>query len=775
MIVVVFLLVALVLVCFMGMVTETSWILRTTTTTGSTITGSSSTSSESSTTSTSTSTSTTSSTATALIDNMGIDMDMDIDIVVEEEEEQQFQSMIDDIEARTTTSTSSNTVGAAGMTSAETVPMTTPMTMTTKQLVLQQQQEEARKFVSDRRAAYESQGLDYHWTLRGVGYLYTTHNLVLAAVLQQQLTNTNNTNTIKDDDQEEDDNHNSNHTTTTAGGTSTVTAIRTEMAVGSRQEILIYNVGAADTVAVGGPLSSSMSSSLSKFQECDKLTLWVRVNGPEIFAGSAVAVADADAGTNAGTDNADASSSCHWSFAFDLAVPGEYEVDVKMLVWNGDAPIIQRGGSGSGTSSSSNPDDGKGKGEREQEGTPTEEWKDEVQCDYEAGLLPDVVEVKASSSYNFTTPRLHGGFQGFKMYRAPNMCCEVCSRTPHCLEWGTPFSNIISAGAYRNGCDLVFDDDGGSTPASVIPVSTLWPNNTNTAATATPATVGTRPSGGTGGTGDIGIGIGSNSTITATGTNKKQRTGRRRVQQQQFLWSSTQPTTQRRTVPRRRRLKNTVEPFHGTRHNHETSYFCGCGWSFWFTLDYPCVSGDLDDRVYTPPSTSRFWAIALPRPRHVNNVNVNIINPQAAAVAAGDGDMEIGTATITITNTITDPTTHDDNDDDAAKTKTTELPWCTWEDEAVIQQGRTNSSPQAGGRWVRYVLPSSMKHDIHTTTVVHIYCSVRSCWLGLAWLVLAILAFLYYVSCKCDLSPPYHSHHILLYIVIHSSIHTASM
>lgn len=37
---------------------------------------------------------------------------------------------------------------------------------------------------------------------------------------------------------------------------------------------------------------------------------------------------------------------------------------------------------------------------------------------------------------------------------------------------------------------------------------------------------------------------------------------------------------------------------YGLPHHNETSYFLGCGWSYWFTLDFPCLSGELDDAVY---------------------------------------------------------------------------------------------------------------------------------------------------------------------------------
>jgi len=45
-----------------------------------------------------------------------------------------------------------------------------------------------------------------------------------------------------------------------------------------------------------------------------------------------------------------------------------------------------------------------------------------------------------------------------------------------------------------------------------------------------------------------------------------------------------------------------IEPasptIYGVPHKLPTSYFLGCSWSFWLTSEFPCLSGDLDDRVF---------------------------------------------------------------------------------------------------------------------------------------------------------------------------------
>jgi hypothetical protein len=73
------------------------------------------------------------------------------------------------------------------------------------------------------------------------------------------------------------------------------------------------------------------------------------------------------------------------------------------------------------------------------------------------------------------------------------------------------------------------------------------------------------------------------------------------------LWP---PPKQKR---QRQRSLAEVDKFHGVAHTNPTSYFCGCGWSFWFTLDFPCLSADLDDRVFM--TKSEFVATTTTEPK----------------------------------------------------------------------------------------------------------------------------------------------------------------
>ena len=161
---------------------------------------------------------------------------------------------------------------------------------------------EALEFVHRRRQVYEAQGLYREWKLRGIGYLYSKLQMVLFAEVPAHPQPGHNT-------------------------------------------IRIVNIH---------PNSSTVGRT-----DCDLLTIWVRVNGPEILAGQAQAVSDNTTGV------------CHWEYPFDLHRQGSYKVDAKVLVWNGLAPI---GGN------------------------------DRSQCEYQKGNITDGMEFP-----------VHAGFVGFKV------------------------------------------------------------------------------------------------------------------------------------------------------------------------------------------------------------------------------------------------------------------------------------------------------------------------------------------------------------------------
>ena len=213
--------------------------------------------------------------------------------------------------------------------------------------------------------------------------------------------------------------------------------------------------------------------------DCSDLLLWVRVNGPEIFAGHAVPVYEQNRfriGTRRHIRE------CHWEFNFDATVPGSYNVEAKTLEWN------------SGQQSKSC-------------GTATND----------SSLVQKFPIVKS--------------FLGFKMYRPLEMCCSICSRLAgHCKAWATPIPAFPdSTQPFRAGCELYFDD-----PSSyAIPYSTMLDELEKVNETKYSAQVDQYP-----------------------------------------------------------------PKLYGLPITDKTMYFLGCGWSFWFTLDFPCIAPDLDDSIY---------------------------------------------------------------------------------------------------------------------------------------------------------------------------------
>jgi len=279
----------------------------------------------------------------------------------------------------------------------------------------------------DRKEVYQVQNKSFSWPLRGIGYLHHTHDVVLLGEIATSQAR------IKND---------------------------------VRDVVRIYNVK--------NPI------------DCSKILIWVRVNGPEIFAGHANPVTNKSTQTNNATK-------CYWEFEFDAKKSGSYSVDAKVLLWNPDA---------------------------------SKQSKSPVGC-----------ETSKNSSLVDLFP-IHASFFGFKM-GAKNrpMCCEICSRLAgHCKGWSIPIPAFPYTNAFHNGCVLYFAD------ASVY------------------------------------------SSFYSTMLND-------------VLKNET-----KFDLPEDERAEVT----YGLPHSQPTTYFLGCGWSYWFTLDFPCLSGDLDDRVFFIDNTFVF-------------------------------------------------------------------------------------------------------------------------------------------------------------------------
>lgn len=201
----------------------------------------------------------------------------------------------------------------------------------------------SKAFLFQRQAEYaavynETNGK--HWGARGLGWLYQKKGIVLTAIIPDS-----------------------------------------PISVG-KHSVSIWNVGANRI-------------------DCHSLTIWVRVSGPEIFAGTAHAI----------NSTSDKSDTCHWSFALDIRISGHYLVDAKVLVWNGKAPV------------------------------------DPQECSL---TKPSKHTVEKMLSH-----RHRERVTSFKFEEPQYTCCEICTRVPHCVYWSFPSpSDIFGA----KSCELYFDD-----------------------------------------------------------------------------------------------------------------------------------------------------------------------------------------------------------------------------------------------------------------------------------------------------------------------------
>lgn len=330
---------------------------------------------------------------------------------------------------------------------------------------------QARDFLTSRKQAYDAIGLGVNWHLRGIAHLAEHRDMILAGEL------------LLPDNQ-----------TALAESSST-----------PRGQVILYNVHPKALEEAKGAVRT----------DCHLLTVWVRVRGPEVFAGSAKAVQPGEDGH------------CYWTFEFDLQIPGDYRVESKVLLWNGN---IKHDGSN--------------------------------RCEQQKGQVPPPIVQKYP---------VHAGFRGFKVYAPGIVCCEVCSRQkdPPCRYWATPPEDLEKPSFVTNGCELYFDKEVQS---KEVPFRSALLRN-------------------------LDFHNFTGFDLVLQGTNQKKQPSRY-LRSELGGWGDAflQDFLKVDASTRHRRLKG-VEYFHGYPHNAPTPYFVGCGWNQMFTLDFPCISGELDDKV----------------------------------------------------------------------------------------------------------------------------------------------------------------------------------
>ena len=336
----------------------------------------------------------------------------------------------------------------------------------------------ALQFVQGRERAYREADQQKHWKLRGIGYLYSSLTIALAA-----------------------------RTVTIEGG--------------RRRQVQIFNVH---------PQLDHHHHPSEGPNYCDLLTIWVRANGPELVAGKARPVAATD------------SSACHWVWDLDLTVPGTYTVDARVVLWNGLAPLHFYPAPGDPQQTNACP----------------------------RSFAGNTVVPPTEQQQAMAPPPQNTSLLGFKMYDTFGACCEVCRRTRGCQYWATPPAILPAPSGLRTGCELWFPS---STPREDIPTTRLLPD----------------------------IIQGMNEQILQQ--QQQQRKAKDEAAEAAILAANATAGPQRlRRRHRRHRRRRLVEAkdFWGSSESNVTSVaqFLGCGWSFFYTLEFPCLSGDFDDMVF---------------------------------------------------------------------------------------------------------------------------------------------------------------------------------
>ena len=311
-------------------------------------------------------------------------------------------------------------------------------------------------FLKSRQEAYEETGREVNWHLRGIAHLYEHKRVLLVA---RHLVNR------------------------------TITANINQ----PRHSIRIDNVFQYQPLLPTQESPVIHHSNHSRLYtkappNCDRLSIWVRVRGPEVFAGKAKTVWLNQTIKSKGIERV--SSYCYWSFDFNPTEPGEYRVDTKVMLWDAVNHTFSK------------------------------------QCVYNKGTIPpDMVQ-------KFPT---HGGFKGFKLYSVHEACCEACSRQvdPPCQYWSTPPKNLSNPYYSNNGCEFYFDANV-SLPFRSRMLGDLPENRKD------------------------------------NGSNHRDL------------------ILDMREIPL----------YHGYPRPGPVAYYLGCGWNTMFTLDFPCLSAMLDDKVY---------------------------------------------------------------------------------------------------------------------------------------------------------------------------------
>ena len=209
---------------------------------------------------------------------------------------------------------------------------------------------------------------------------------------------------------------------------------KTDASAGTNDNIMntgpvsIFIIDTLGKLRCGNHASNATDPSWMDYQP--PLTMWVRANGPEIHAGTALPHLFLP-------QSEQDRHRCAWRYDFVAQVPGPYSVEVKVLTFNGFAAWQNNDECRMTQMLSRN----------ELFDTQVAGQGNTTELDMIDKMNTEAVEEMATK-FNFSH---HRGIIGFKMYNPYDACCEACSRSSGCKMWSTP-------GAMRlDDCELYFE------------------------------------------------------------------------------------------------------------------------------------------------------------------------------------------------------------------------------------------------------------------------------------------------------------------------------
>lgn len=265
----------------------------------------------------------------------------------------------------------------------------------------------AYRHIMGMKTRYETVGAIPDYRARGLGWIEHRLGMILSVIVAGGVVEENEDDTDVGGEEEELNN-------TAGGNRATPTAL-------SSGNVSIFIVDTVGDMKCGGNYDHSNNASDDWMDYHPPLTMWVRANGPEIFAGTAVPHVFVPSGSSSSPNDR---SRCAWRYEFQTQKAGVYSIYVKVLTFNGFA----------------DPHEDLCK-------VRTIEWQKTT-----GNNLTDDTQMQQAISRDLAQKgnfAHHRGIMAFKNYDKIPTCCEACTRARGCKMWSIP--------GEIDECELYFD------------------------------------------------------------------------------------------------------------------------------------------------------------------------------------------------------------------------------------------------------------------------------------------------------------------------------